>query len=251
MVGSALAVMPAASAEDKQLSEKNKTLYIHCDGSEFKMNLNKAADSTSSLYASDGNEYDCPLDPKLSTMVNFDTSQEVDIVIFVSVGYIGGAAPTSTDYTATIEATLAAGSKTIGSGSGTSAAMNAITNIASPAGYPVEIKFNPAVASISPSDGNLNLHFTVSVTSTVPDALGEGCMVCGQDASYGSSTVKLPILSVAGGNITGNETAGGNETGNQTSGNQNSGASKTPGFETIAIIGAVGIAALVSRRRKC
>lgn len=244
MIGSVLAVMPAAEA--KELSEKNKTIYIHYADGGYTMSLSNAADGDST-FESDGAEYDCPMIPALNTTVNFDTSQDVEIVFAVGIGYLSGL-PTSYDYTATIEATLKAGSKQIGTGSG-SVTMDIITDQTESSVYTIEIKFKPEVESISPADGNLNLHFKLSVTSTIPDLTGEGCMMSGQD--FGSSTVKLPISSVL---VPGNETIGGNATGNITGDNDDAGTggeAKTPGFETVAIVAAVGASVLLFRRRKC
>jgi hypothetical protein len=248
MIGSVLAAMPAADAA-KALSEKNKTLYIHTDGSEYWMNLDKSSSEESGFSSqSNGAEIDCPMNSGLNDSVYFDTSGDVEVTITVGIPYLGGAAPTGVTWTVSVDVTLSIGSKIMGTGSG-STEMDAVNDQLATERYSMEVKFKPVLASISPSDGVMNLHIKLTV-----EGVNEGSVLLYGQGS-GQSFVKLPILAV-GGNATapGNETIG-NEARNVTDVNgqtQNiETTKKTPGFEAIAIIGAVGIAAFVLRRRKC
>ncbi|PKK81402.1 MAG: hypothetical protein CVT47_02610 [Thermoplasmata archaeon HGW-Thermoplasmata-2] len=182
-----------------------------------------------------------------------------------------------------IDATLSAGSKIIGSGiqSGTIDFLGAIA---------ILIEFAPSVESVTPEDGNLNLHFKMSfsIAGTVPSNPIDLCINTGGVDKDSSSYVELPLTmggasdSSGGNGGTGGNQTGGNQTGgNQTGGNATGGGNNTggdsgsnggtgdtdgtggtdgtgadgakkgfiPGFDVALLVAAIGVCAFMLKRR--
>ncbi|PKK86162.1 MAG: hypothetical protein CVT48_02340 [Thermoplasmata archaeon HGW-Thermoplasmata-1] len=259
MVCGTLGAFTATAAE--QPSPQKDTLWIHANLDEdpqLWMNTDGSDGKDAGMlalecYPDDPTvELDCPLGPEsLATSLEFDSAGKVTVVVWLSVGYFFGAIPDSGPMLdAEVEATLTAGSKVIGSGTGT----GTLTLASYDDKAEITIEFTPQIGSVSEADGNLNLHIkiTYSQGGALPGITIGGLFCTGGKGSETPSRVELPLKEIQivdddTDEEPGDDSGDGNDTGGD---DVPQDTKKTPGFEIIAAIGAIGSMLIVFRRRK-
>ncbi|MDD5503299.1 MAG: hypothetical protein PHH26_07560 [Candidatus Thermoplasmatota archaeon] len=277
MVGGVMAVMPGAEAKTRNgtqpTSEKN-VLYVHCDAdintwmSNTKEETDRASDGFGyglifPVAPSPFLEYswNFPLEPVPESLILLESGKAIEMTAYMTADDV------TLDVTISCELTC----------DGTSIASGEAQDFSFPISSPTEVKWS-VVPQVTEIPAGSNLTWIVSFSSTAANRIG---LSCSGDAW---TNLVLPIVATAvsesneTGAATGNQTygtsggssgtgsgsaSGGNDqpvssdgaagdgaTGDQTASDGTAAASKTPGFEMFVLIGAIGVAMFLLRRKK-